>query len=205
MVNNGKFIGKPTELIEQAMQLEPTSESGLWLSGLAAIQRGEIKTAIDYWERLVSQFEDGSESQQQIEHYINLARRQLVETDNAANTDPVADAKLQVNVSLSEELRGQTRSDDTIFIYATAVEGPPIPLAILRKQVSDLPLQVILDDSMSMMPSNRLSQHKQVKLIARISKSGHPKPEPGDLEGIINNVKTDLNEAVNLRIDNQIQ
>ncbi len=205
MVNNGKFEGKPTDLINEAIKLEPTNNSGLWLAGLAAIQRGEIQTAIDYWEALVIQFEEDSESKEQIQHYINLAREQLVETDNSNESELVSDAKIQVNVRLSETLLNQTNDNDTIFIYATAIDGPPIPLAILRKQVSDLPVQVTLDDSMSMLPSNRLSSHKQVKLIARISRSGHPKPEPGDLEGIIDSVKTDLDESVNLVIDNQIQ
>jgi cytochrome c-type biogenesis protein CcmH len=205
MVNNGKFEGKPTDLINEAIKLEPTNNSGLWLAGLAAIQRGEIQTAIDYWESLVIQFEEDSESRQQIQHYINLAREQLVETDDSTKSELVSDAKIQVNVKLSESLLSQVNDDETIFIYATAIDGPPIPLAILRKQVSDLPVQVTLDDSMSMLPSNRLSKHKQVKLIARISRSGHPKPEPGDLEGIIDSVKTDLGEAVNLLIDKQIQ
>ncbi len=205
MVNNGKFEGQPTDLINAAILLEPTNNSGLWLAGLAAIQRGEIQTAIDYWETLVMQFEEDSESRQQIQHYINLAREQLVETDNSNNAELVSDVKIQVNVKLSETLLNQTNDNDIIFIYATAIDGPPIPLAILRKQVSDLPVQVVLDDSMSMLPSNRLSNHKQVKLIARISKSGHPKPEPGDLEGIIDSVETDLNEPVNLLINNQIQ
>lgn len=205
MVNNGKFEGKPTDLINAAIKLEPTNNSGLWLAGLAAIQRGEIQTAIDYWETLVILFEEDSESRQQIQHYINLAHEQLVETDSPNNSELVSDAKIQVNVKLSEALLNQTNGDDTIFIYATAVDGPPIPLAILRKRVSDLPVQVTLDDSMSMLPANRLSNHKQVKLIARISMSGHPKPEPGDLEGIIDSVKTDLDESVNLLIDNQIQ
>lgn len=205
MVNNGKFEGQPTDLINAAILLEPTNNSGLWLAGLAAIQRGEIQTAIDYWETLVMQFEEDSESRQQIQHYINLAREQLVETDNSNNAELVSDVKIQVNVKLSETLLNQTNDNDIIFIYATAIDGPPIPLAILRKQVSDLPVQVVLDDSMSMLPSNKLSNHKQVKLIARISKSGHPKPEPGDLEGIIDSVETDLNEPVNLLINNQIQ
>ena len=205
MVNNGKFEGKPTDLINEAIKLEPTNNSGLWLAGLAAIQRGEIQTAIDYWESLVIQFEEDSESRQQIQHYINLAREQLVETDDSTSSDLVSDAKIEVNVKLSDNLIEQVNENETVFIYATAINGPPIPLAILRKQVSDLPVQVTLDDSMSMLPSNRLSRHKQVKLIARISRSGHPKPEPGDLEGIIDSVKTDLGEAVNLLIDKQIQ
>jgi cytochrome c-type biogenesis protein CcmH len=105
---------------------------------------------------------------------------------------------------LAPELQKSTSPGDTVFVYAQALSGPKMPLAIVRKQVSDLPLTVSLNDTMAMMPNMKLSNFTQVKLLARISKSGNAISQPGDLIGVIDQVTlTDkknhtivINEAV---------
>jgi len=51
------------------------------------------------------------------------------------------------------------------------------------------PLPFSLNDSMAMNPANLLSNHQEVVVVARISKSGNPLPQPGDLEGRVTGVK----------------
>ena len=58
-----------------------------------------------------------------------------------------------------------------------------MPLAILRKKVSELPLSVSLSDADAMTPAMKLSNFKEVRLLARISKSGNAMPQAGDLIG----------------------
>jgi cytochrome c-type biogenesis protein CcmH len=84
---------------------------------------------------------------------------------------------------LKATLKDKTSPDDSVFIFARAATGPRMPLAILRKKVSDLPLDFSLDDSMAMSPASRLSSASQVVVGARISKSGNAMPQPGDLQG----------------------
>jgi cytochrome c-type biogenesis protein CcmH len=71
-----------------------------------------------------------------------------------------------------------------VFIFARAPEGGKAPLAIQRRQVKDLPLELTLDDSMAMSPAMSLSTVSRVVIGARISKSGNAMPQPGDLQGL---------------------
>ncbi len=97
------------------------------------------------------------------------------------NNDEVANKGIRVKVILSEALKASVKPDDTVFIYAKAVTGPPMPLAAARKQVKDLPLELTLDDSMAMMPQMRISAFTEVKVGARVSLTGQPRAQTGDL------------------------
>ena len=92
-------------------------------------------------------------------------------------------AALRGSVSLAPALAARVRADDTLFVFARAAEGPRMPLAILRKQVRDLPLEFVLDDSSAMSPAARLSSSRSVVVGARISRAGDAMPQPGDLQG----------------------
>jgi cytochrome c-type biogenesis protein CcmH len=72
---------------------------------------------------------------------------------------------------------------DTLFVFARAVDGPRMPVAILRAQAKDLPLTFTLDDRSSMMGGGKLSDQPKVIVGARVSKSGSATPQPGDLQG----------------------
>ena len=86
-------------------------------------------------------------------------------------------------MEIAAALKAKASPEDTLFVFARAVDGPRVPLAILRKQVKDLPLTFTLDDSMAMNPAMRLSTATQVIVGARISKSGNAIAQPGDLQG----------------------
>ena len=86
-------------------------------------------------------------------------------------------------VTVAAALKDRIGPDDTVFVFARAANGPRMPLAILRKQVRDLPLKFTLDDSLAMSPAATLSSAQRVVVGARISKSGNAMTQPGDLQG----------------------
>ncbi len=80
-----------------------------------------------------------------------------------------------------------------------------MPIIVLRKKVDDLPLIVQLDDSMSMIPSKKLSSYQSVRVIARVSKSGNAKTEKGDPIWIIDSVSTTSTEEIKLLINKKAE
>jgi len=101
----------------------------------------------------------------------------------AAGAPTMTNASVAGTVSLAPALAAKVAPSDTVFIFARAAEGPRMPLAILRKQVKDLPAAFTLDDSMAMTPNFALSKFPSVVVGARVSKSGNAAPQTGDLEG----------------------
>jgi cytochrome c-type biogenesis protein CcmH len=100
-----------------------------------------------------------------------------------------AGATLKVAVSLSPAVAKQAAPDDVVFVFARAVNGPRMPLAIVRKQVKDLPATIVLEDSQGMSPEMTLSSVPEVIVVARVSKSGMANAQNGDLEGMSAPVK----------------
>jgi cytochrome c-type biogenesis protein CcmH len=106
-----------------------------------------------------------------------------------------------VRVSLDPKLAKQLDPDATLFVFARAASGPPMPLAIQRLKASQLPTTVALDDSMSMMPSMTLSKFPQVVVGARVSKSGNAMSQSGDLETLSSPLDSHRSEPIDLTID----
>ena len=70
--------------------------------------------------------------------------------------------------------------DTAVFVYAKAMQGPPMPLAVKRMQLKDLPATLNLGDGDAMMPALKLSAFDQVIVGARVSFSGNPVAQSGD-------------------------
>ena len=192
-VNNRNLAGKPSKLVYKALALEPDNLNALWLGGMAKAQEGDAPAAIKLWKKLEATLPPGSDSQQEIKNLLSslakdTSQGQVQEEPEATEQAKVSNFTLSVQVSLAPKLQKAAAAEDTVFIYAQAISGPKMPLAIVRKHVSDLPLTVSLNDSMAMMPNMKLSNFASVKLLARISKSGNAMTQPNDLIGIIEQV-----------------
>jgi cytochrome c-type biogenesis protein CcmH len=209
-INGNNLAGRPAELIKRALENDPNFPRALWLAGFAALQEGGSAAAVGYWERILEQGGLGEEDARQIEQVIAQARGAPLVT---AETAPAAEAKtpapggvrLAVRVSIAPELKSKASSADTLFVFARAVEGPRMPLAIVRKTADELPLEVTLDDSMAMAPQMKLSAFSSVVIGARVSKSGNATPQSGDLSGVSAVVSPSQAATVNVVIDQVVQ
>jgi cytochrome c-type biogenesis protein CcmH len=205
MAQGGKITGKPFELIKKALLLKPDDATGLWLAGLGYEEQGQYELAVQHWRKLEPMMQDDPASLNEVRNLIARAEQKLGRpvTAQVVPSEPVAASgvALKVSVSLDAALQGKVSPEDTVFIFARAVAGPPMPLAAVRKQVRDLPVTVTLDDSMAMMPQMKLSNFIEVKIGARISKSGTPGAQSGDLQGEVTPVETDRKGVTQVSIN----
>ena len=184
MAQGQTLVGKPSELIAQALKLDPANGKALYLAGFAAQESGKPNVAMAHWGTLLAQLPPDSEGAVTLRQNLAELKQQLGGTSNVQSS-----ATVSGQVRLSAELKGQPAPQDTVFVFARAVQGPKMPLAMLRVQVKDLPVKFILDDSMAMSPQMKLSNFPEVVIVARISKTGAAVPQPGDLEGVSAPVK----------------
>lgn len=211
MENRGQLEGRPRALVKQALDIEPQNITALWLSGMAASQAGDYLEAITQWEKVLVTLDDKPEEKTAINNLITEAKSRLkadqkneLVSDNQNITETVQNnasikAEIKVSISLSETLKNQAAADDIVFIYAKAMNGPPMPLAAVRKQVKELPIELVLNDQMAMMPNLKLSSFQVVSVGARISKTGQPLPQNGDL--FTEKTEINLGDIVELEIN----
>ncbi len=178
----GNLLGEPEKLVQRGLALDPDFPNGLWLAGLAAEQRQDHLAAYQYWTRLLPLIADDPQSASQVAQLLEQLRQQHPEVAAAVGEQPeqASQLALRVNVTLDPQLASQVSDSDSVFVYAKAHQGPPMPLAVKRFTAAELPLEVSLSDADAMMPTLKLSSFEQVVLGARISPSGNPIAQPGD-------------------------
>jgi len=220
MASGRELNTQAVALLEKAIQIDPNHVKGLWLIGTAAYQNKDYAKALKHWQQLLSVLPQGSEESNQITANVTEVRallglppmqagavaassvqQQITQTNNMDTTAPLNGVRVFGTVSINNSLALQADVNDTLYIFARAAEGPRMPLAILRKQVKDLPLEFSLDDSLAMSPQMKLSSFSRVIVGARISKSGDAIAKPGDLEGYSAEYQLGDTNPVNIIID----
>ena len=190
-----EFTVEDRRYLKTALELDQKHERALWYSGMAAYQFKEFKPAIAYWERLVPLIPADKENvKASLNQFLQAAREQTgvvsppaiaesaqIEVDS--QEQPAAQRQITVSAQLGAALQDKVSSQDTLFIYARAAQGPRMPLALARMQVKDLPVTVTLTEAMSMVPNMTLASFDQVVVLARVSKSGQAITQSGDLIG----------------------
>ncbi|WP_144174390.1 c-type cytochrome biogenesis protein CcmI [Pseudomonas sp. Kh13] len=159
-------------LTDEALKADANEVTSLGLRGIAAFEGERYQEAIDYWKRLLAQLPEGDASRAALQGGIDRAGERLGGSPGQA-TAPVA-ARLKVRVELAAALKDKVKPDDTVFIFARASNGPPMPLAAKRVTVAQLPIEVELSDADAMMPQMKLSDFAEVQLVARVSRAGQP-------------------------------
>jgi len=193
LAHAGTIPESAARLIVATLSKQPDNATALWLAGLLKIQHNELSQAVSYWRKLAQQLPADSPSSREL--YAKIA---VIEESLAQPTGTAVSKNIIVAVKLAPSLAAKLPDQATLFIYAQALKGPPMPLAVIKKSVHDLPLTVTLDDSLAMMPAMKLSNFNQVKVVARVSRSGLATKQPGDLLGEVK--LTDFTEKTEVTV-----
>jgi len=185
----GNLQGKPAELVERALRIDPEEPQALLLAGAAAADQQQFAAAVDYWGRLLAQLQPGSEEAASLEAAIAKAREIATQGASGKPGKAAIAGAVSGEVTLSGKLAGQVKPDDVLFVFARAEEGPRMPLAAMRATVADLPLRFRFDDSMALAGGKKISDFKVVSVEARIAKAGKAQSSRGDLFGTLQSVK----------------
>ena len=188
--NNRSLAGEPMKMVERALKIDGKNLKALSLAGTNAFEKKDYAGAVKYWSAVVKIGPASNPLVEQVLPSLAEARELAGLPPDTSMTKPpgpvgpgAAGKTVAGVVSLAPALAKEARPDDTVFIFARAAEGSPMPVAILRKKVKDLPIQFTLDDTMAMSPTSVLSEAGFVTVGARVSKSGNAMPEKGDFAG----------------------
>ena len=196
MARGQSLQGEPEKLVQRALEIDPKNLKALALAGTAAYERSEYAKAAELWSRMLPLVPAGSEDAQAIGANVEEARKL------AGIGAP--QGGVRGTVRLAPELKAQAKPEDTVFVFARAAEGPPMPLAVVRGRVADLPLEFRLDDAMAMAQGLKISAYPKVVVSARISKQGTANAQPGDLQGASPAVANDAS-GVTVTIDTVVR
>lgn len=181
-----RIDGDTLALLDKAIKIDPANQRALWLRGIADYQAGNYDGAETRWQRLLSLLDPDSEVAQSVRVEIANAAKAKANPVPAPTGSTAAAASaatgIAIHVALDPALAAKAPRDGVVFVYANAVDGPTMPLAVARLKVSDLPADVRLDDAMAMTPQAKLSMFRRVTIGARVSASGDATPVAGDLE-----------------------
>ncbi|WP_027857804.1 c-type cytochrome biogenesis protein CcmI [Marinobacterium jannaschii] len=179
--NGGKMNDAVRKQISATLAFEPMEVTALGLQGIDAFEQARYEAAIQSW-RLALQNAGGA-AEGSLRSGIERAVAALkAEGKTVPDMPELAEARIKVHVSLSEELQTRASEDQVVFVFARPVGGR-MPLAAARISVADLPLELTLDDSQAMTPQARLSSVDEVEVTAKVSVSGQPESSSGDLVG----------------------
>ena len=189
MLQGQSMVGEPTRLFERALVLDPNNLKALALAGSAAFEKKDFAKASQLWSKAQGMAPPGSDFAKGLASSVEEARLASGQVGTppavvkSTPTPDAASASIQGLVSLSPAMKSKVAPDDTVFIFARAAQGPRMPLAILKRKASELPITFTLDDTTAMADELKLSKFELVVVGARVSKSGNAIPQSGDLVG----------------------
>ena len=197
-----RFDAEAMAMLQAALKASPDHQRARWFLGVAQRQAGDNAAAAATWEPLLGALQGGTADTLRSE--VNAARAAaglapLAPPAPAATADAGA---LQVKVALDPDFAARVRLDGNaqVFVIARQPGGPPMPVAVERHGVADLPFTATLDDADSPMPTLKLSQLREVELVARLSASGNAMKQDGDVESAPVRVVLPAKDPVTLRI-----
>ena len=204
--NNGELRGEPESLIDRALELDPQHFGALFLAGFAVALQQDYQSALDYWHKAEA-LSPNEDVRSEIRRLIAGAEAEIASTSSSTGdgaSTVAAGQSVRVSVSVEPAILEQVDPQDSVFIFARALQGPAVPLAVVKRQVKDLPLVIELDDNSAMVPNMTISAFDKISIVARISRSGTAQAASGDFFGETGVIEPKITSEVAVTISEQM-
>jgi cytochrome c-type biogenesis protein CcmI len=191
------YMRQGQALLKRLLILEPNDNNTIGMLAVTASQLGDTELALKSWQTLKTRLPDGDPMQVEIDRRISALDGSLNDTSTPDAEKNVT--SVVINISLSEELTGKAPPEGFLFVFAQDASGEVrMPAAVVKSRLANLPIQVELSDANAMMPTYKLSQLNEVRLVARISLDENVAEAQGELQG---EVKVTLQQGVQIQQD----
>jgi cytochrome c-type biogenesis protein CcmH len=189
--DNGNLSPYSKSLLQKIINQDHKNERALSLYGISSYNSGDFHESVQAFKHLLLLTEKDSKKASIIKRTIANAEAKIKQSKQiVSKTVPTKDnVSIKLSIDIKQSLREKIKPNDTIFVFAKAINGSRIPLAAVKQTVTTFPITVVLNDSTSMSPQFVLSSVDQVSVSARISSSGNAMAQSGDLQGSLQNVE----------------
>jgi cytochrome c-type biogenesis protein CcmH len=201
LADRQSLVGEAGELFETVLANDPGNAKALWYGGLSALLSGKAETARQRWSKLLELDPPEAVAQVLREQLVQLGGRVAAQPDTPGSSDTeAATPALRLRISVAEHLRAQLDQSSSLFIFARSREGGP-PVAVVRHPAATLPGEFSLGDENAMIPGRSLQDFDVLTVVARVSASGQPTAQSGDLFGDILFEPAPQTQLIDLVID----
>jgi cytochrome c-type biogenesis protein CcmH len=196
---DGRFPPEAVAMLEKVVTGQPNHQRGLFYLGAQRLQAGQPAQAAELWERLLPLLD--ARTADALRPQLAMAREQAGLPPLVEPPAVISGPSLEVTVELAPALAANLAEGDTLFVFARTPDGAGLPVAVKRLAAKDFPITLGLSDADGLMPAQKLSMQTQVRLMARISKSGDAAAAAGDLEAEAQVIEVRDGAKITLSID----
>ncbi|HCU90031.1 MAG TPA: hypothetical protein DGR97_08805, partial [Gammaproteobacteria bacterium] len=204
MASGGAIDARVLALVNRALELEPENISALWLAGIGAAEAGETKKALAYLRQAKLVGSQKGNPIAELDSAIHELETRLISSAQNPVTN-LAAVTINVVVKIDPILLSQANSHDVLFVFARAYDRDGPPLAVSKTQLGNLPREIVLDDTMAMAPMFKLKIGDTITITARVSKSGKPRAQSGDLEAVSEPIVVSEQNTITLLVDKMVK
>ncbi len=186
-------------MLSKVLQEEPQNLDAISLLALIAYERKD-------WVQAKAAFEVLLASMDKADTRYNMIAQRIseIEQQQAQNVDVTKSAAIKVTVNISTELKNKQPENGILFVFAKALNGSPMPIAVVKLNEYQFPITVELSDANSMVAGLNLSSAEDIVITARISNDDSVMPSSGELEGHSAALKRESTRQLQLQIDTLI-
>jgi len=199
MTGEEHSVRRAAILLSELLKQQPNNLDAIWLVGLIAEQRGDDEQARISWQLLQQALPANDPRQQFLSQRMTASNGQVTSAND--NSTPTSTKAIQVQLSLSAQLAAKLPENSTLFVYAKAASGRPMPAAVVKLNQFNFPLKVELSDANAMLPDYKLSSLSEVVIFARVSVDGDIAVSSGEMQGQSGTLVVTDTDAVDIVID----